>query len=353
VRRLVLAAVLMLILIPVVAAGALARPRPPVTGWLSFANGAARTGASSGALDPASVTSSWTRSIDGMDTVQPLVAQNVPSRGRATAYVATGDGRLLAYAPNGYVRWQRSLGTLPNPCPQLPEYGITGTPVIDPQTRAIYVADAFGLLHALDLATGTERPGWPVRLYDDPGAELVWGALADVAGSIYVGTGSFCDRPMEGKLIRVQIAGRRVSTFTVVPKALGGGGSIWGWGGVAYSRQQDALFAVTGNAFEGGTNVGSAFLGIGRLRRAPAGAQQGHAGDRVRSSGVGGRRRRSRFRGVTGSLHAAGLPRDGRGREQERPPLRLARGFDRRRSLRRPCAASGAGRAAPAHAAGV
>ncbi len=248
-----------LLLIPVGAAGALGRSQPPVSGWLSFGNGPARTGASAAALDPRSLASSWTRSVEGMDTVQPLVARNVPARGQTTAYVATGDGHLLAYAPNGYVRWQRNLGTLPNACPQLDEYGVTGTPVIDPGTRAIYVADAFGFLHALDLASGAERRGWPVRLYDDPAAELVWGALADVDGSIYVGTGSFCDRPMEGKLIRVAIGARRVSTFTVVPKSLGGGGSVWGWGGAAYSAKQDALFVVTGNAFEGGTNTGSAF----------------------------------------------------------------------------------------------
>jgi hypothetical protein len=255
--RLVLVAALLLV--PIAAAEALEQAPPPVTGWLSFGNGAARTGATEAPLDPRTLRSSWTRSLDSMDTVQPLVARNVPARGQITAYVATGDGRLLAYAPNGYVRWQRTLGTLPNPCPQLQQYGVTGTPVIDAATRAIYVADAFGLLHALDLATGAERKGWPVRIYDDPAAELVWGALADVRGSIYAGTGSFCDRPMEGKLIRVQIANRQVSTFTVVPKTLGGGGSIWGWGGAAYSATQDALFAVTGNAFDGGINTGAEF----------------------------------------------------------------------------------------------
>ncbi len=248
-----------LLVIPVGAASAFGHSQPQITGWLSFGNGPARTGASATALDLRSLESSWTRSVDGMDTVQPLVASNVPARGQTTAYVATGDGHLIAYAPNGYVRWQRNLGTLPNPCPQLDQYGITGTPVIDPRTRAIYVADAFGFLHALDLVSGAERRGWPVRLYDDPAAELVWGALADVHGSIYVGTGSFCDRPMEGKLIRVGIGDRRVGTFTVVPRSLGGGGSVWGWGGAAYSAKQDALFVVTGNAFEGGANIGNAF----------------------------------------------------------------------------------------------
>ena len=37
------------------------------------------------------------------------------------------------------------------------------------------------------------------------------------------------------------------------------GGAIWGWGGITYSAAQDALFVVTGNAFEGGSNIGAAF----------------------------------------------------------------------------------------------
>jgi hypothetical protein len=80
-----------------------------------------------------------------------------------------------------------------------------------------------------------------------------------VDGAIYAGTGSYCDLPMEGKLIRVSLADRGVSSWTVVPPELGGGGGIWGWGGVAYSARRDSLYVVTGNAFEGGTNKGAAF----------------------------------------------------------------------------------------------
>lgn len=98
-----------------------------------------------------------------------------------------------------------------------------------------------------------------MQLFTDPSDELVWGALSIVGGSVYVGTGSYCDRAMEGKLIRVQIATRRVTSWTAVPSALGGGGSIWGWGGPAYSRTRNALFVVTGNAFEGRSNAGAAF----------------------------------------------------------------------------------------------
>ena len=127
----------------------------------------------------------WFRATPGVQTVQPLIVNGVPGRGQTTVFVASSAGRLVASAPNGYVRWQRNLGVAPNPCPQLDGYGVTGTPVVDAATRSIYVADAFGLLHSLDLVSGAERPGWPVQLYDDPSDELVWGALTDVRGSIY------------------------------------------------------------------------------------------------------------------------------------------------------------------------
>src|SRR4029453_11459845 len=126
-------------------------------------------------------------------------------------------------------------------------------------THAIYVADAFGRVHALDLATGAERPGWPATVYTDFRRELVWGALTAVGGSLYFGTGSYCDRKMVAKVFRVDIATGGVSQWEVVPKRLGGGGGVWGWGGLAYSAARGSLYAVTGNAFEGGLNRGKRF----------------------------------------------------------------------------------------------
>ena len=56
------------------------------------------------------------------------------------------------------MRWRVELGQLERVCQQIDGYGVTGTPAIDLGTHAIYVADAFGRIHALDLATGAERP---------------------------------------------------------------------------------------------------------------------------------------------------------------------------------------------------
>jgi len=230
-----------------------------VTGWLTFGGAGGRPGATTSAVGP--LKASWFAPLAGSVTTQPLVARNVPRKGDVTVYVATASGLVYALAANGYVRWRVDLGRLTLPaCPQIPDgWGVTGTPVIDPATRSLYVADAFGRLHALDLATGAERSGWPVVLYRDYKRELVWGALQLVRGSVYAGTGAYCDLPMEGKLIRVSLADHQVSSWTTVPASLGGGGGIWGWGGVTYSAKRDSLFVVTGNAFEGGSNTGAAF----------------------------------------------------------------------------------------------
>jgi hypothetical protein len=229
------------------------------SGWLVYGNDLARSSSTDTSLSPASVRPAWFTPIAGRVSAQALVAQDVPGPGQRTVYVATSKGVLYALAENGYVRWRADLGQLERVCQQIDGYGVTGTPAIELATHAIYVADAFGRVHALDLATGAERPGWPVTVYTDFRRELVWGAMTTVDGSLYFGTGSYCDRKMVAKVFRVDIATRAVSQWAVVPKRLGGGGGVWGWGGLAYSAARDSLYAVTGNAFEGGVNRGKRF----------------------------------------------------------------------------------------------
>ena len=228
-------------------------------GWLAYGNDAARTSFTDTSFSAPSVKPAWYTPILGRVSSQALVAQDVPGPGLKTVYVATSRGMVYALAENGYVRWRVDLGQLERVCQQIDGYGVTGTPAIDLASRTLYVADAFGRVHALDLATGAERSGWPVTVYSDFRRELVWGALTIVNGSVYLGTGSYCDRKMIGKVFRVDLATRAVSRWVAVPSRLGGGGSVWGWGGLAYSASRDSLYAVTGNAFEGGTNSGKRF----------------------------------------------------------------------------------------------
>ena len=231
-----------------------------ITGeWLTYGNDLPRTSATGTSLSPPSLRPAWYTPISGRVSSQALVAQDVPVPGRRTVYVATSKGVVYALAENGYIRWRVELGQLDRICQQIDGYGITGTPVIDRATSALYLVDAFGRMHALDLVTGAEKPGWPVAMYPTFRRELVWGALTIVNGSIYFGTGAYCDRPMIGKIFRVEIASRAVSRWQVVPPSRGGGGGVWGWGGVSYSPGRGSLFVATGNAFEGGSNTGKRF----------------------------------------------------------------------------------------------
>jgi hypothetical protein len=226
-------------------------------GWTTYGNSDTRAGFVS--TPAAAFARRWFAPIEGRATSQALVARDVPAPGLKTVYQATSSGRINAVAPDGYVRWTVDLGQLPRPCPQLDGYGITGTPAIDPGAQALYAVDPFGRLHALDLATGAELEGWPVRIFADYRQEHVFGAIAVIRGFVYVPTASYCDNPMEGKLIRVARDTRELTSWTSVPLRLGGGGGIWGFGGAAYSSSRDSLYVATGNAFEGGENVGKRF----------------------------------------------------------------------------------------------
>ena len=228
-RRTWLAAALVLLL---VSGGAAAQSS---SGWLVYGNDLARSSSTGTSLSPPSVRPAWYTPISGRVSSQALVAQDVPGPGQRTVYVTTSKGVVYALAENGYIRWRVELGQLERICQQIDGYGVTGTGVIDLGTHTLYVVDAFGRIHALDLVTGAERAGWPVRLYTDYRRELVWGAMTLVNGSLYFGTGSYCDRTMVGKVFRVDLATRQLSSWVAVPQRLGGGGSVWGWGGVAYS----------------------------------------------------------------------------------------------------------------------
>ena len=224
--------------------------QPPDSSWLAYGNGPERDGTA--AAESAPVTRLFLVPVDGRITSQILADDG-------TFYAATTAGEVVAFTADGYVRWRVGVGQLAHSCGQLDGYGIVGTGVIDASTGTLYVADAFGRLHALDAGTGAERDGWPVRVFPDFRRELVWGALTLADGAVYVPTASYCDSSSLGGVYRVDLASRQVSSWISVPASEGGGGGVWGWGGTAYDADSDALFAVTANALSGGSNTGSDF----------------------------------------------------------------------------------------------
>jgi uncharacterized repeat protein (TIGR03806 family) len=128
--------------------------------------------------------------VDGHIYAQPLIVTgvNVPGQGIwNVVYVATEHNSVYAFdadsnaGVNGGLLWHTNLGissATPNsdygnrygPYHDInPEVGITGTPVIDPGSGTMYLdafthegAQYFHRIHALDIATGAERPYGPV-----------------------------------------------------------------------------------------------------------------------------------------------------------------------------------------------
>ena len=158
------------------------------TDVLTYHNDNGRTGQNLNEeiLSPANVNTNhfgklWVLNADGLVDAQPLYAAGVsiPAKGmRNVLFVATENDSVYAFdADSTNLFWQVSmLGTNEVPsddrgCSQVtPEIGITATPVIDRQlgpNGTIFVVamskdgnsttNYFQRLHALDLATGTNR----------------------------------------------------------------------------------------------------------------------------------------------------------------------------------------------------
>ena len=123
--------------------------------------------------------------LDGYVYTQPLLVTGVQTTAGTdpglhdVVYVATEHDSLYAIdADNGTMLWQDNFGpsvpsTDVNSGNIVPEIGITGTPVIDPNNNTLYlVAETLGTvsgtnqyvqqLHAIDITSGAEKFGGPV-----------------------------------------------------------------------------------------------------------------------------------------------------------------------------------------------
>ncbi|HET9106470.1 MAG TPA: hypothetical protein VFN79_04700 [Steroidobacteraceae bacterium] len=153
-----------------------------------------------------------------------------------------------------------------------PEVGVTGTPVIDPRTDTLFVVSKSVIysagrhfylrLHAIDLATGAERPGSPVTIHAtfegddgvtarfDPRTENQRAGLALVNGTVYVSFGSHEDgEPFYGWILGYRYDGSRFEhtyTFNTAPNAREGG--VWMSGAAPAADATGNLYVLTGNA---------------------------------------------------------------------------------------------------------
>jgi chitodextrinase len=247
-----------------------------------------------------------TFSTDGIAHASPLYVANVnvPSVGlRNVVYVATEHDSVYAFDAEGngstflwkvsFINPGAGITSVPNGdtnecCDIAPEIGITGTPVIDTTSNTLYVvaktkegaSTYVNRLHALDLATGTEKFGGPVVIQasvSGTGNGSVGGtlsfdqlrenqrtALVLNNGVVYFGFGSHGDnQPYHGWLFGYNATTlQRVFVYASTPNGEGGG--IWLSGGGPIIDSSNNFFFATGDgtfsANTGGVDFGDSFL---------------------------------------------------------------------------------------------
>ena len=181
----------------------------------------------------------------------------------------------------------------------MPEVGVTGTPVIDTSTSAIYVVSKSAVsnalpvrqrLHALSLTSGSEKTGSPVNIDGtisvtgtgdgsvsgkvafDPRNEHQRPGLALVNGVVYVSWASHEDHdPYHGWVIGFNTSPLGLATgavFNSTPNKVGTAsysrGGIWMGGGAPAADSSGNLYFLTGNgtfdANAAGSNYGDSTM---------------------------------------------------------------------------------------------
>ena len=229
--------------------------------------------------------------ITGNVYAQPLYIEGGP-RGRAVVIAVTESNNVYALdARSGGVVWQTNVAP-PAPansllCGDLSVFGISGTPVVDLPSRALFF-DAFTrdpvsddvkhLVFSLNVDTGSLNPGWPVEIYTnivsgtsvfDSVAQGQRGALAVIGTNLYVPYGGLygdCGT-YYGWVVGISLA-NPTNTMAWATKANGGG--IWAVGGVASDGVDP--FVATGNTMGATTwGGGEAVLHLTPTLKLPGG----------------------------------------------------------------------------------
>ena len=228
----------------------------------------------------------FTFAVDGDVYAQPLFVPRleIPGKGlHDVVFVATEHDSVYAFDAghqpadplwrvNFLTPGTDTVSSHDARCPFIaPEVGITATPVIDEASRTMYVLARttehelyYQRLHAIDIATGAERPGSPVLIRASvPGAGLFGLTKKEVAfhallenpraalllaqGTVYIAWGSACDAgPYYGWVIAYDGRTlRQTGVFNTAPDA--GESGIWQADAGIAADSDGRVYAVTGN----------------------------------------------------------------------------------------------------------
>jgi hypothetical protein len=283
------------------------------SGVLTWHNDNGRTGQNLAetVLTPVNVNSAqfgkaFSFPVEGQVYAQPLYAPNVTIAGKGkhnVIYIATEHDSVYAFDADGLSQsplWHVTFIDPPTittmPCtsdmqPECdvtildPEHGITATPVIDAAAGTIFVVAKtvesgvyMEKLHALDITTGAERTGSPIKIEATaPGYPTVKfsgltgvsrAALLLLNHTVYIGYASNDDD--RGWLIGYDAATlKQTRVFCVTPTGQLGG--IWGGGAGPGVDSAGNIYFMTGNgSFD--VNTGGASYGMSMVKLAVNGS---------------------------------------------------------------------------------
>ncbi len=206
---------------------------------------------------------SWTGALGGPATAQPLVATGVAVARHDLVYEGTLNGHFVALdRGTGDAVWRTTIQPLHSGCQDYPNgvATIIDTAVLDRGRHTLYLGARDGQVHALDEASGAERPGFPNRVVPEGLADLVIAGVTEVGRSVYVETASACDEPpYRGLAARVDAAsGKLLDEWFPLGKHGPYGGAIWGSGGISAEPGGGALYVAVGNALAKNQHAGYA-----------------------------------------------------------------------------------------------
>lgn len=252
----------------------------------------------------------WSRPVDGQIYAQPLYVGGI--NGKNVVYVATEHNSVYAFDADdtratAAPLWQKNFGTplssSDTGCGLLgPEVGITATPVIDVQSKTMWLTSRsikngqfVHELHALDIATGAPKANSPVTITakaNGNGAQSVNGVISFdplrqhsrvgltlTGGRVYLGFASLCDiSPYHGWILGYDaVTLQQKAVHITTPN--GSEGGIWQGGvGLPVDENGDIYYASgdvypdvpTANPFNGTSNLGDSLVRL-KSTSTPAG----------------------------------------------------------------------------------